>query len=185
MAMCPVCLNEMEVFGCFGIELDTCKLCGGLWFDGGEIERLMSVKSIPKRLTHPVAYDFSRKKIEEGDRTCPRCDLVMTIKEFQGVSIDLCPACKGMWFDRYELGKAIGSTDGMPKKDFNYDRFEVDKKEYQEITDRNQETAGLLNPYGGISNAPAESGCPGLREPVVYTLADAAVNIIIDLFRGK
>ncbi len=89
-----------------------------------------------------------------------------------------------MWFDRYELGKAIGATDGMPKKDFNYDGFEVDKKEYLDIINKNQETAGLLNPYGGLSNAPLE-GCSPLTEPVVYTLADAAVNILLDMFRAK
>jgi Zn-finger nucleic acid-binding protein len=181
MAMCPVCLKEMEIFECFGIELDTCKLCGGLWFDGGEIDKLTTVKNIPKRLTQPVAYDFSQKKIEEGDRTCPRCDVIMAVTDYNGVSIDICPQCKGMWFDRYELGKAIGETDGMPKKDFNYESFEVDKNQYNAITGSHQEAPGLLNPLGGIcDNAVAD-----LTETTAYTLTDLAMTIILDMFRPK
>lgn len=32
----------------------------------------------------------------------------MSSFEHQGVTLDLCPACKGLWFDRGELAKALG-----------------------------------------------------------------------------
>jgi Zn-finger nucleic acid-binding protein len=47
---------------------------------------------------------------------CPACkdpDLVMS--ERQGVEIDYCPTCRGVWLDRGELDKIIEkSIDTMP-----------------------------------------------------------------------
>lgn len=37
--------------------------------------------------------------------TCPTVNLVMT--ERQGVEIDYCPECRGVWLDRGELDKII------------------------------------------------------------------------------
>lgn len=37
--------------------------------------------------------------------TCPDATLVMT--ERQGVEIDYCPSCRGVWLDRGELDKLI------------------------------------------------------------------------------
>lgn len=45
---------------------------------------------------------------------CPVCgtpDLLMT--ERQGVEIDYCPSCRGVWLDRGELDKLIERTDDM------------------------------------------------------------------------
>ncbi|AKM30030.1 hypothetical protein AB870_07835 [Pandoraea faecigallinarum] len=45
---------------------------------------------------------------------CPVCgtpDLLMA--ERQGVEIDYCPNCRGVWLDRGELDKLIERTDGM------------------------------------------------------------------------
>ncbi|VVE84778.1 TFIIB-type zinc ribbon-containing protein [Pandoraea sputorum] len=46
---------------------------------------------------------------------CPVCgtpDLLMT--ERQGVEIDYCPKCRGVWLDRGELDKLIERTDEAP-----------------------------------------------------------------------
>lgn len=40
--------------------------------------------------------------------TCPDSTLVMT--ERQGVEIDYCPACRGVWLDRGELEKLIAGA---------------------------------------------------------------------------
>jgi uncharacterized protein len=36
---------------------------------------------------------------------CPRCQTVLQISERQGVEIDTCPSCRGVWLDRGELDK--------------------------------------------------------------------------------
>jgi Zn-finger nucleic acid-binding protein len=43
---------------------------------------------------------------------CPETDLVMT--ERQGVEIDYCPKCRGVWLDRGELDKIIERSQGAP-----------------------------------------------------------------------
>jgi uncharacterized protein len=39
---------------------------------------------------------------------CPHCpDQTLTMSERQGVEIDYCPACRGVWLDRGELDKLL------------------------------------------------------------------------------
>jgi Zn-finger nucleic acid-binding protein len=36
---------------------------------------------------------------------CPVCRVPLTMSERQGVEIDYCPQCRGVWLDRGELDK--------------------------------------------------------------------------------
>lgn len=39
---------------------------------------------------------------------CPQCvDQLLTMAERQGVELDYCPKCRGVWLDRGELDKII------------------------------------------------------------------------------
>jgi len=38
---------------------------------------------------------------------CPTCNVPLTLAERQGVEIDYCPNCRGVWLDRGELDKII------------------------------------------------------------------------------
>lgn len=38
---------------------------------------------------------------------CPNCTLDLVISERQGVEIDYCPQCRGVWLDRGELDKIL------------------------------------------------------------------------------
>ena len=38
---------------------------------------------------------------------CPRCNVVLTLSNRDGVEIDYCPHCRGVWLDRGELEKVI------------------------------------------------------------------------------
>src|SRR3546814_7027374 len=38
---------------------------------------------------------------------CPVCKVTLSISERQGVEIDFCPQCRGVWLDRGELDKII------------------------------------------------------------------------------
>lgn len=38
---------------------------------------------------------------------CPKCNLHLLISERQGIEIDYCPECRGVWLDRGELDKII------------------------------------------------------------------------------
>lgn len=38
---------------------------------------------------------------------CPLCDVELKLMERQGIEIDYCPQCRGVWLDRGELDKLI------------------------------------------------------------------------------
>jgi uncharacterized protein len=38
---------------------------------------------------------------------CPACMIDLTLAERQGIEIDYCPQCRGVWLDRGELDKII------------------------------------------------------------------------------
>jgi Zn-finger nucleic acid-binding protein len=38
---------------------------------------------------------------------CPHCHETLLLTERQGIEIDYCPACRGVWLDRGELDKII------------------------------------------------------------------------------
>ncbi|WP_188393913.1 zf-TFIIB domain-containing protein [Mesorhizobium sp. SARCC-RB16n] len=38
---------------------------------------------------------------------CPSCRVALVMSERQGIEIDYCPQCRGVWLDRGELHKII------------------------------------------------------------------------------
>ncbi|MBK8786071.1 MAG: zf-TFIIB domain-containing protein [Chitinophagaceae bacterium] len=38
---------------------------------------------------------------------CPNCEEILVMTERQGVEIDYCPKCRGVWLDKGELDKII------------------------------------------------------------------------------
>lgn len=38
---------------------------------------------------------------------CPTCQVDLVMSERQGIEIDYCPKCRGVWLDRGELDKII------------------------------------------------------------------------------
>ena len=52
--------------------------------------------------------------------TCPNCNETLLMSEKNGVEIDYCPNCRGVWLDRGELEKILErSADHYAKKE-NY-----------------------------------------------------------------
>jgi Zn-finger nucleic acid-binding protein len=52
-----------------------------------------------------------------GPMTCPHCSVPLVMSERQGIEIDYCPQCRGIWLDRGELDKIIerASADMAPQ----------------------------------------------------------------------
>ncbi|MEZ5688332.1 MAG: zf-TFIIB domain-containing protein [Caenibius sp.] len=38
---------------------------------------------------------------------CPACNVALVMSDRQGIEIDYCPQCRGVWLDRGELDKII------------------------------------------------------------------------------
>lgn len=60
---------------------------------------------------------------------CPVCQVPLVMTDRQGVEIDYCPQCRGVWLDRGELDKIIERSAGglaaeeaSPPYEQDYDR---------------------------------------------------------------
>ena len=42
---------------------------------------------------------------------CPVCDVTLSISSREGVEIDFCPQCRGVWLDRGYLDKLFARAD--------------------------------------------------------------------------
>ena len=47
---------------------------------------------------------------------CPVCRTGLTMSERQGIEIDYCPNCRGVWLDRGELDKIIERSAATPAR---------------------------------------------------------------------
>lgn len=58
---------------------------------------------------------------------CPNCNETLLMSDKNGIEIDYCPNCRGVWLDRGELDKIIErSADHYSKKENyqkDYDRY--------------------------------------------------------------
>lgn len=43
----------------------------------------------------------------EASMVCPVCNVALSMTAREGVEIDYCPKCRGVWLDRGELDKII------------------------------------------------------------------------------
>jgi Zn-finger nucleic acid-binding protein len=72
---------------------------------------------------------------------CPNCEETLVMAERQGVEIDYCPKCRGVWLDKGELDKIIEKSAAFETRpaqtnqppDPYYDNR--DKRDYYEKND--------------------------------------------------
>ena len=48
-----------------------------------------------------------RSEAEVAAMSCPVCRVPLAMSDRQGIEIDYCPQCRGVWLDRGELDKII------------------------------------------------------------------------------
>ena len=67
---------------------------------------------------------------------CPVCNITLNLSERQGIEIDYCPQCRGVWLDRGELDKIIERSipAGSPKADNQVQNIQAtsEKTHYQQ-----------------------------------------------------
>ena len=75
---------------------------------------------------------------------CPGCNTTLKVSDRQGVEIDYCPSCRGVWLDRGELDKIIRREASAMSDEhrYSYDRDDDDDREsryeYDERKDRRE-----------------------------------------------
>ena len=68
---------------------------------------------------------------------CPNCDATLVMSDRNGVEIDYCPECRGVWLDRGELDKIIERSTEFAKPGHQKQGYK-DERHYDKDDPRNQ-----------------------------------------------
>ena len=123
---CPVCLGvklaKLRPAAEVDLVLDYCARCGGIWFDAGEVPRLRDCQpqalaatvrlsdEVHRMRCHGCGASLARNDARCGHcgwrniLECPTCRRPLTPVERDGLRLDACRSCRGVWFDNAELG---------------------------------------------------------------------------------
>lgn len=64
---CPVCGGEMKTLYRYGVEIDVCNDCKGVWLDRGELNKIVeSVSAIYDNVKNVIPLDEENQLKEDG-----------------------------------------------------------------------------------------------------------------------
>ena len=107
---CPACGSELHPMHLPRIDVDECRECGGMWCTWASTETLLQLPQLPGSVLDPPAQHPDRPAFPGGKRACPRCDVALGLQQVQGIELDCCPQCKGVYFDRGEFRRLYRSV---------------------------------------------------------------------------
>lgn len=119
---CPECsapMKEMKYAGSSDLLIDYCEKCCGVWLDGGEAGQLGKLSENPDdvklRISREV-WNLRFKINKTSGLKCPKCkaDTLHNFKTSEGVTVDLCDRCKGLWMDRGETARSAELETDFP-----------------------------------------------------------------------
>jgi Zn-finger nucleic acid-binding protein len=90
----------------YPMEFDQCFVCGGLWFDEGELEKYIAKKL--RTMNSPSLGADLDARLDVKKAQCPRCRTELTPLPHphnSAVMMDLCSKCGGVWLDSTEIDK--------------------------------------------------------------------------------
>ena len=108
--LCPICKIELDKAIFYGVEVDYCPRCLGIWFEEEELRLAKDEKDKNLNwLDIDIWKDTSKFKINKGIRMCPSCRVPLYEVYYgdSGIIVDVCNLCKGVWLDRGEFKKII------------------------------------------------------------------------------
>lgn len=71
---------------------------------------------------------------------CPVCkDIDLVMSDRQGVEIDYCPSCRGVWLDRGELDKIIERSSMQNNSSSKHQYEQSHKEHYNKYNNHNQQ----------------------------------------------
>jgi len=110
---CPKCVGILEEKTVEDIKIDVCWACEGIWFDEGELGKILERDS-----ENFCTVDLGRDELDgkelsdvkdflnEKSAKCPRCQKKMEKKPYEknkSVLTDACPGGCGVWLDGTEV----------------------------------------------------------------------------------
>ncbi len=113
---CPRCAKALYPHPVASTEIDVCLSCEGVWFDEGEIRRIIAAE--PNYAASALAASWSGAPIAEElssprELACPRCGLLMSRFFYEGKRQALVDGCSnrcGLWADDGEVRAIFEGT---------------------------------------------------------------------------
>lgn len=100
---CTKCNVELGVYNRNGLNIRYCKNCKSMWISFPTLKKIGEMLDLKMPILNPVEMD--PLKIKEELRVCPSCSKTMHKVFFNGIIVDKCVDCNGVWFDNGELSK--------------------------------------------------------------------------------
>ena len=88
------------------LEVDQCFVCGGVWFDKGELDKYVSEKITI--IDSPSLGKAMDQELNEKEGKCPRCKEVLKKEPYKNeatIILDVCGKCGGFWLDSTEIDR--------------------------------------------------------------------------------
>ena len=108
---CVRCKTEMKKNNLRGVLVDHCSTCNGVWLDAGELEALEKGMRKPE---HEIKQEHRQETMAERQRgveimgRCPKCqEGQVNERLMDGMVIDYCGSCHGLFFDHGELKQIV------------------------------------------------------------------------------
>ncbi|MDD5070348.1 MAG: zf-TFIIB domain-containing protein [Candidatus Omnitrophica bacterium] len=112
---CPKCVGKLEPIVIEGVTVDVCWACEGIWFDQGELEKVIEADSrdfkridINRDSLDGEEFNQLHSSLDHKVGQCPKCSGTTFLKKEDypnGVTVDVCPECLGIWLDGGEILK--------------------------------------------------------------------------------
>ena len=107
--LCPDCDVNMMPRSFFGVLVDTCGTCGGIFFDEGEVSQIRArggdraFEELDNLIQPEPGYVHTEENMY---RRCPKCTITMHRFRYMynsPVFLDSCENCGGIWIENGEL----------------------------------------------------------------------------------
>ena len=120
---CPKCIGKLQekevgMYAVSGIkelqgaalsqtlEIDQCFVCGGVWFDKGELDKYTTEKVTIINSTS-IGEELDRE-LNTKEGKCPRCKMLLKKIPYEkepSIMLDVCEKCGGIWLDSTEIDR--------------------------------------------------------------------------------
>lgn len=85
------------------VNVDLCPACRGTFLDGIELKRVVGDATLALELA-------GLRGAPPEPIWCPACDSAMFLDAVDGIQLDHCPFCLGVWLDAGEVEKLAART---------------------------------------------------------------------------
>lgn len=133
---CPLCKRKLKKEIFYGVEIDYCPNCLGLWFQKDELRQAKDEKDKDlKWLDIELWQNKVKFKIAPARKLCPECSVPLYEVNYgdSDIKVELCSLCEGIWLDRGEFKKIIDYLKQKGKEEILQNYFKNLIKEGMEV----------------------------------------------------